>query len=158
MLLAFLSNPHGKNQQTCVTLPSKQIPNLAASHSWPTSFLIQAFTFYHQIMVIAANEPPAPTPKSTLTPTARGTPLLMSQTQRLLHSKQDLPFPLLCVLHSPPHSTTAPLTGRASSYPRAFALATYTAWNVCPLDGHMALPLICFRALLKCHQQMFLVS
>lgn len=101
LLLVFLSNPHAKSQQTRVILPSNQIPDLATSHPQPTSFLIQASTSCRQLTVTATNEPSAPTPKFTLTPTARGTPLHVSQIQPLLHSKQDLPLPPLCPPFSP---------------------------------------------------------
>lgn len=133
LLLAFVSNPHAKNQQTCVVL----IPNLATSHPEPISFLIHAPTFYHQTMVTAAKDPRLPLQSPPSLQRSEEAP-----TPQLFHSKQDLPFPLLCVLHSPLHFITAPPTGQASSYPRAFALATCTAWNIHPPDGHMALTLI----------------
>lgn len=56
LLLAFVSNPHAKNQQTCVVL----IPNLATSHPQPISFLIHAPTLYHQTMVTATKDPRLP--------------------------------------------------------------------------------------------------
>lgn len=67
------------------------------------------------------------------------------------------PSPTLCPSLSPSFHYS-PSNRPGLLLPRAFALAALTAWNMYPWDGHVALTLICFRSLLKCHQQMFLVS